>query len=88
MGDGSISGADLIKEIIFGEECQIRIGGYSDSEFITFLYNAIFGRQPEDIGYKAWMDRMSSGMAKEEVVTGFTQSEEFIKLCEAFSILS
>ena len=87
IGDGSISGADLIKAIVFGKECQTRIVDYSDSEFITFLYSAIFNREPEDIGYKAWIDRMVSGMTKEEVVSGFIQSEEFIKLCESFNIL-
>ena len=87
IGDGSISGKDLVKEIIFGEECQTRIGDYSDSEFITFLYNAIFNRNPEDLGYQAWMDRMASGMTREEVVSGFSQSDEFVKLCESFNIL-
>ena len=87
IGDGSISDKDLVKKIIFGEECQTRIGDYSDSEFITFLYSAIFNRNPEDLGYQAWMDRMASGMTREEVVSGFSQSDEFIKLCESFGIL-
>lgn len=87
IADSSISGKDLVKEIIFGEECQKRIADYSDSEFIKFLYNAIFNRDPEELGYQAWVDRMASGMTKEEVVLGFTQSDEFIKLCESFNIM-
>jgi len=87
LESGAITGADLVKGFIFGEECQARISDYTDEEFITFLYRVLFNRAPEDYGFNAWLARMNAGMTREEVVDGFTHSEEFINLCKEFGIM-
>ena len=86
LGDGDITGADIVYRFIFSEECQARIAGYTNEEFITFLYRALFGREPDAEGFDAWLARMNAGMTKEEVVNGFTRSEEFVNLCNMFGI--
>ena len=87
LESGAITGADLVNRFIFGEECQATISDYTDSEFITFLYKALFNREPGTEGYNAWLARMSAGMTREEVVNSFTHSEEFVNLCKEFGIV-
>ena len=87
LKSGEITGAGLVERFIFGEECQARISDYSDEEFITFLYWALFNRAPEEYGFNAWLARMNAGMTREEVVDGFTHSEEFVNICNAFGFI-
>lgn len=87
LESGAITGAELVHGFIFGEECQARISDYTSEEFITFLYKTLFTRAPEDYGFDAWLARMSAGMTREEVVYGFTHSEEFVNLCILFGII-
>jgi len=87
LESGTLTGADLVNGFIFGEECQARILGYNNEQFITFLYKALFNRVPESDGFNAWLARMSASMTREEVVDGFTHSEEFVNLCKEFGIM-
>ena len=86
LESGEITGSDLIQQFIFGEECQKIISGYSNEEFIKYLYKALFNRTPGADGLNAWLARMSAGMTKEEVVKQFGLSEEFVILCNFFGI--
>ena len=86
LGDGDTTGADIVYRFIFGEEAQARIAEYSNEEFVTFLYRALFNREPEEEGFNAWISRMTDGMTREEVVERFTRSEEFVNLCNMFGI--
>ncbi|GFP21940.1 hypothetical protein HKBW3S06_01166 [Candidatus Hakubella thermalkaliphila] len=83
---GALTGADLVNHFIFSEECQYIISDYTNEEFITFLYKALFKRKPDSEGYTAWLAHMAAGMTREEVVGGFTDSEEFVNLCKEFGI--
>jgi len=87
LAQSGVTGSDLVQSFIFGEECQARISGYTDEQFITFLYKALLGRLPEADGLNAWLSRMAGGMTKEEVVSQFALSEEFVKICKEFGIL-
>ena len=86
LTSGSLTGADLVNQFIFGKECQKTISGYTNNEFITFLYKALFNREPDSDGLNAWLARTSAGMTKEEVVNGFTHSLEFEMICKYFGI--
>jgi hypothetical protein len=86
LESGEITGADLVKSFIFGEECQARISEYTNEEFITFLYWALFNRAPEEYGFNAWLERMAATMTREDVVEMFTQSEEFVNTWKLFGI--
>jgi len=86
LENGTITGSDLISRFIFGEECQNVISEYTNEEFLTFLYKAIFNRKPDEEGYNTWLSRMADGMTKEEVVKHFGSSVEFTSLCKLFGI--
>jgi len=86
LENGTITGSDLVNRFIFGEECQNVISEYTNEEFLTFLYKAIFNRKPDEEGYNTWLSRMAGGMTKEEVVKHFGSSVEFTSLCKLFGI--
>jgi hypothetical protein len=75
--DAGLSRMDLVYNFIFSEECQNTISGYSNEQFIKFLYQAIFNREPESAGLNDWLSHMSAGMTKADVVNAFTHSLEF-----------
>lgn len=87
ISNGSVTGEDLMEGFIFGEECQTKISGYTNPEFILFLYEVFFDREPSDESYGIWLSRMDTGMSQEIVVTRFTHSDEFISLCSLFGIV-
>ncbi len=64
-------------------EFETRYGALDDADFVTLLYNNVLGREPDAIGMATWMDRLASGMSREEVVLGFSQSLEFQKASAA-----
>ena len=83
---GDIDGAGLVKDIIFSEESLAKTSNYTDLEFITFLYEAVFGRDPDTHGQNSWYTIISSGMAREEVVDNFVHTAEFEDLCILFGV--
>ena len=87
LRSGSVTGEDLINVFVFGEENQVIISDYTNSEFIIFLYEKLFNREPEDDNYNIWLMRMNNGMTREMVVKSFTRSAEFENLCSQFGIL-
>jgi hypothetical protein len=68
---------DLVYNFIFSEECQNKISGYSNEEFIEFLYQAIFDRDADSGGLANWLAEMNAGMTRADVVNAFIHSEEF-----------
>ena len=86
LTSGALTGADLVNGFVFGVECQNMISGYTNEQFITFLYETLFSRAPDTDGLNAWLARMSAGMTKEGVVNGFTHSLEFELMCKNFGI--
>jgi len=58
----------------------------ADDEFIDIAYHAFFGRDPDSTGKQDWLDRLSAGTTREEVVSGFINSQEFIDLAARFGI--
>ncbi len=88
IDSGVVNGAELVKNFVFSEECQSRISNYGNSEFIIFLYKALFSRVPENYESDIWLFRMSASMTREDVANCFTHSEEFINLCNEFNIIA
>lgn len=86
LTNGSLTGANVVYEFIFSPECQNIISGYDYEQFITFLYKTLFNREPDAEGLKDWLDGMNSGIKKEEIVSRFTNSSEFVNLCKEFGI--
>ena len=71
---------------VFSEEFTNR--GLDNSTFVDYMYKAFFGRNPDAPGKAYWLEQMSAGMSREDVVKGFTGSEEFFNLCGKYGIIA
>ncbi len=62
----------------------------SNGEYIDDLYRAFFGRETsEDPAGKAyWVNLLESGVSRDEVFAGFSNSDEFYNLCNEYGILA
>lgn len=84
LNSGEITGETLAESFIFSQEFQNQ--NTSDDEFLTILYQAFFNREPDTGGYDLWMNQLSSGTSRSDVLEGFTSSQEFIALCQQYGI--
>ena len=61
----------------------------SDAQYLTDLYHALFGREPDLAGYMAWMNILSDNMSSHDkrfVLNGFFNSQEFTNLCASYGV--
>lgn len=65
-----------IAEYFVGSE-EFRLRNYSDEEYVRILYRAFLDRDPEPEGLAYWMNRLSSGTSRDEVLRFFSTSPEF-----------
>ncbi|MBR3356335.1 MAG: Ig-like domain-containing protein [Solobacterium sp.] len=57
-----------------------------NEQYIRTLYRTFLGREAEDAGYKFWADQMTKGMSRDQVMSGFSNSNEFNKIMESYGI--
>jgi uncharacterized protein DUF4214/sulfatase-like protein len=84
LENGSQSVADMAKGFIFSQEFINR--NTTDEEFVTILYRAIFGRDPDPGGYNAWLNFLDSGNSRRDILNGFIYSKEFRNLCSDYGM--
>jgi lysophospholipase L1-like esterase len=68
------------------KEFQNKVSGYTNEEFITFLYRTLFNREPDVEGYNNWLAKLNSGTSRKKIVENFTKSKEFQNLYNESSI--
>jgi LCP family protein required for cell wall assembly len=83
--DGTKTGADVAKGFIFSAEFTEK--NYNNETFVTILYRAFFDREPDSGGFNSWVSNLNNGTSRQEVVDGFTHSQEFADLCSNYGIL-
>ncbi|MBO4635886.1 MAG: DUF4214 domain-containing protein, partial [Clostridiales bacterium] len=59
----------------------------SNEEYVARLYRTFMGREPDVIGFNAWVSQLYSGISREEVFNGFAQSQEFTQICAQYGIV-
>lgn len=84
LNSGEESGESLARSFIFSQEFINQ--NLTNEEFITVLYNAFFGREPDAAGYDSWNSQMSQGADRETVLSSFVSAQEFINLCRTYGI--
>lgn len=50
----------------------------TDAQFVTELYNHVLHRAPEGAGYQFWLDSLSAGVSRAQVLADFSESAENI----------
>ena len=81
---GQSTGADVAYGFVFSDEFQNRAVG--DRDFVTILYNALIGRNPDIDGLNNWLSELYNGMSRYAVFAGFANSTEFGNLCQTYAI--
>ncbi|MCQ2529460.1 MAG: DUF4214 domain-containing protein [Saccharofermentans sp.] len=79
------SGAKVARGFFFSDEFINK--KYDNGEFVRRCYLTFMDREPDTAGYDAWVKALNEGASREKVFDGFTQSPEFVALCEKFGII-
>ncbi len=75
---------DVVAGFIFSDEFTNR--KLSNEAFIKVMYETYFDRQADTAGFNDWMDRMDKGASRQDVVNGFSESQEFDNLIKSFGL--
>ncbi|MCQ2528769.1 MAG: DUF4214 domain-containing protein [Saccharofermentans sp.] len=70
---------------VFSQEFQSK--NCTNEQYVTYMYNAFFGRQPDAVGLQGWVDALNQGYSRERVFCGFANSTEFQILCDSYGIV-
>ena len=82
---GQESGADVAYGFVTSTEFKKR--DLNNAQFLTTMYKAFFDREPDADGYNEWYTKLQNGeVSREQVVAGFTNSPEFVNLCNKYRI--
>lgn len=84
LKSGKKNGADILVSFVYSDEFTKK--NVSDEEYIDILYRAIFDREADTEGKQNWLDTLNQGLSRWYVLSGFTGSTEFWKLCDKFGI--
>lgn len=77
LGNGAMTFNQVVSNFVYSVEFQQRYGATSDTQFVTLLYNNVLNRPPDAGGLASWLSFLSSGGTREQVVIGFSESNEF-----------
>ena len=80
------SGADVARGFLYSPEFLNK--GLSNEDFVTVLYRTFFNREPDRDGFNAWVNALSNGASKQDVIEGFINSTEWANLCVFYGIRS
>ncbi|WP_425074087.1 DUF4214 domain-containing protein [Sagittula sp. S175] len=78
MASGALSIGDLAAGLVNSAEFALRYGDTDNAEFVTLLYQNVFGRAPAQSGLEAWTAVLDSGRSRAEVVRDFSESAEHV----------
>ncbi len=85
--DGGLKLSQVATGFINSAEFKALYGNNpSNAEFVTLLYDNVLHRAPDAGGYDFWMNELSRGVSREQVLTGFSESTENKVALMAFSM--
>jgi hypothetical protein len=61
-------------------EFQLTYGSLNDTQYVTLLYENVLGRDPDPTGLATWTGDLGSGWTRGQVLIGFSESQEGIRL--------
>ena len=79
-----IDGAGIANGFINSQEFKTR--NLNDSDYLEVLYMTFFGRNADIEGKKYWLNHLTNGTSRTEVLSGFVNSQEFSEICDQYGI--
>ena len=86
LKDKKETGVAVASGFIFSAELQEK--SYSNEDYVKIMYDAFFGREADTDGFNYWVKCMNDGMTRQEIFTGFANSNEFFELCGSFDVVA
>lgn len=78
------TGAQVAYGFVFSPEFLAR--NLSNEEYVKIMYKAFFGREADPTGLQSWISALNNGTHRQNVLAGFTNSNEFSILCQKYDI--
>ncbi len=75
---GGVDLRDVAAGFVASQEFQQVYGVLSDTNFVELLYQNVLNRPSDTAGQQGWLNRLTRGETREQVVLGFSESQEFI----------
>ncbi len=72
----------IAKDFFYSKEFLTR--ELSDEEFVEIAYRTLLNREPEDEGFKYWVDKLKNGYERDKLLDDFLDSQEFKNITERF----
>lgn len=74
---------DVAQAFTESDEFSLLYGeSVSNGTFVDLLYTNILGRNADDSGYDYWLNEMSQGTSRGDIIVGFSNSPEYIDSTE------
>ncbi|MCR5593469.1 MAG: DUF4214 domain-containing protein [Saccharofermentans sp.] len=58
---------------------------YSDEEYLNILYSVFMDREADEDGFNYWMNMLSEGASRNEIIDGFIGSREWTEICKIYN---
>jgi len=84
LASKKVTGAQFAQSIIFSAEFSAK--NKSNEEFVAVLFRTCYNREPDAAGYENWVNILNSGQTRQFVLAGFTNSAEFVNICNSAGI--
>ena len=85
LTSGNADVYSVVEEFFNSQEFMNR--NLNDTEFVTVAYQTILGREPDKSGLEHWVNNLTWGDTRDDVLYGFLRSQEFKKLCGEYGII-
>lgn len=79
MDRNEIELPDVAHAFMSSEEFAFRYGAVetlSDEEYLTLLYQNVFDRKPDTLGFDFWLEQQANGVGRDQILAGFADSLE------------
>jgi hypothetical protein len=83
LKSGTLTLNQVAHGFVNSAEFQVRTAGMSHAQLVEFMYQNTLDRESDPGGKAAWIDALDHGLSKEELLLGFSQSQEHFFLLGA-----
>ena len=67
-------------QFVASAEFQLTYGSLNNTQYVTLLYENVLGREPDPTGLATWTGQLASGSTRGQILIGFSESPEGIRL--------
>ena len=82
--NGKSVGVNIAYGFLFSQEYKNK--NKSNKDYVKDLYKLFMDREPDEAGFNDWVGKLEDGKSREEVFTGFANSQEFYNICDSYGI--